>query len=76
MNYIVNTILVGILFFFIFFNLTLNSRISINCCMNDKFTIIPSIFYVLIANLLGPLYLIYYFFYRSTYIGHSCYCKR
>lgn len=73
MNYIIKIILIGILFFYIFFNLGLNSRISIQCCLNDKFGIFPTIFYLIFANILGPLYLIYYFFYRSTYIGASCY---
>ena len=72
MNYIIKTILIGIGIFFLCLSIGLNTRISYNCGLKDNVSIPSGIFYIIIANILGPLYTIYYFFYRSSIKGKSC----
>lgn len=62
---------IGLLFVSILLGLT--TRISINCSIKDNFTLGTSIIYILVANILAPLYLIYYFFYRSSIKDKPCY---
>ena len=72
MNYVLELILVGVLLCVLASIFTLTSKIAIKCSCIDSLKTRQSIPYVIMANILFFLYLPYYFFYRSTYVGKSC----
>lgn len=72
MNYIIELILVGTGLYFLAFFISLTSKISFTCACKDNMGMygIP---YVFFANVLFPIYLSYYFFFRSTLKNQSCF---
>ena len=72
MNYVLELILIGLLLCIVSSIVTLTSKIAIKCACLDGLKTRQSIPYVIIANILFFVYLPYYFFYRSTYLGKSC----
>lgn len=72
MNYIIELVLVGIGLYFLAFFISITSKISFTCSCKDELGMY-SIPYVFFANILFPIYLFYYFFFRSTYKQKSCF---
>ena len=74
MNYILKTFLIGIFFCIGFIILGYNSRISYNCNIKEGVKGFKLILYLVIANVLGPLYTIYYYLYKFPIAnkGKSC----
>lgn len=74
MNYILKTLLIGLVISLVFMIFGYNSRISYNCNMKDGTKGFKLILYLIMANVLGPIYTMYYYFYKLPIANKGISC--